>query len=98
MEMSTWNAKSCHGSSEPLPDKEINSSEILICRLDQRISFGNKINQMKNGQHIPSSSTIGSSTPKIDKEGILRLSGRVDIAECVGAKAKILDPMCSSPS
>lgn len=75
-------------SFEPLTAKKINSSEILICRLVQRVCFGNEINQMKNGQHIPSSSTRASPTPEIDNEGILRLSRRIDYAECVGPMVK----------
>ena len=77
------------------------TGRIIIC-LAQEECFPNKLKSLRNGHGLPSRSSVKSSNPILDTEGLLRVNGRLKLAENISENARnpILLPRtdnCLSP-
>lgn len=60
-------------------EERINAIEFWI-KYEQNIAFKNEIRCIKSGDMLPTKSSIASLRPLMDKNGILRVGGRIDKA------------------
>lgn len=72
----------------PLTTLELRNAEIILCKLAQRESFSEEISSLKNGKAVRKSSHIYKLTPVLDKEGVIRLDGRIRRSTVVPVDAK----------
>uniref|UniRef100_W8AYL5 Pro-Pol polyprotein n=1 Tax=Ceratitis capitata TaxID=7213 RepID=W8AYL5_CERCA len=75
-------------SSLQLTAKYIYETEKLICRLVQNWTYPDELRDLSNGDTVSKNSPLFNLTPMVDEEGVLRLSGRIDNAECVPLNTK----------
>ncbi|XP_017464838.1 PREDICTED: uncharacterized protein LOC108358176 [Rhagoletis zephyria] len=66
----------------------IKQTELLICLLVQQEVFFDEIESLRKGSPIKKSSSLFKLSPMLDNEGILRLGGRIDYAECIPMSTK----------
>ncbi|XP_036347983.1 uncharacterized protein LOC118757372 [Rhagoletis pomonella] len=63
-----------------LTAREVELAKKLLCRLVQREVFAAEFQQIQNGQNIARNSALLQLSPYIDKDGVLRVNGRIDAA------------------
>lgn len=66
-----------------LSSEEIDDTAEYLCKIAQRDVFCEEYNQLKTNKPVSKSSPIFKLTPFLDKEGLIRLSGRINNATCV---------------
>ena len=77
-----------------LKPQELKKGERIIICLAQEECLPDKLKSLRNGSGIPSRSSVKSLNPILDTEGLLRVNGRLKLAEniCEDAKNPILLP------
>ena len=63
--------------SGPLSAEELRSAESVIIRQSQRIAFAQEITALEAGEPVPRYSRLQPLSPQLDKEGLLRVGGRL---------------------
>jgi len=61
----------------PLSVDELSNAEVAWWKQVQKDSYPIEVNNLQKGKHVENSSAIYTLCPKIDDEGILRLTGRL---------------------
>jgi len=64
-----------------LTPEEINRAEIIIIKFVQKQSFPNEYKSITTSKEISKSSQLLSLTPFLDKDGLIRVGGRIEEAE-----------------
>ena len=65
----------------PLKVLEIEKAKNVLIQQSQEQSFPAEVAALRKGRSISSKSNLGSLTPFIDEDGIIRAGGRIDKAE-----------------
>ncbi|XP_036150810.1 uncharacterized protein LOC118648594 [Monomorium pharaonis] len=68
-------------SSEPLSPEDLLHSRLLWCKIVQQSWFSQEIRILFQGGNLPRSNHLIRLTPFIDKDGILRVGGRLHFAK-----------------
>lgn len=67
-------------SFDPLTTDELKEAEIFLCRLVQRSSFAEELSDVSGGTLVSRSSSLKWLGPTIDRNGLLRVGGRLSNA------------------
>ncbi|XP_065361967.1 uncharacterized protein LOC135955547 [Calliphora vicina] len=68
--------------------QEIKEAEIFWCQIAQQEVYGNEYNVLKSGQPLSKKSSIYNLNPCITDDGLIRISGRISKATCVGQSTR----------
>ncbi|XP_067635655.1 uncharacterized protein [Eurosta solidaginis] len=68
--------------------KDIKETEFMVVRLVQEDIFAEDIDTLRNEEQLSKSSPLYTLTPIMDDQGILRLGGRIDNAQCVNLSTR----------
>lgn len=71
-----------------LTPREIEKAERFWCQKVQQESFVKEIDDLKGGNRVSKSSPIYKLSPFLGIDGLLRVSGRINNASCVGPSTK----------
>ena len=77
-----WKGKNFEGQSlsSPLTDIELAQTETKIIKLIQEEAFSQEMKKLSSGKQLDSRSSLLRLRPFLDKDGILRVGGRIDNA------------------
>lgn len=65
---------------ECLTRDDLHEAEITLCRLAQRESYPEEISELPSGKSVSTGSPLKWLKPKVDKQGIIRVGGRLSNA------------------
>lgn len=67
----------------PLTTDELHQASKVLVKLAQKIEFGPEINDLQKKGHVSNKSKLLTLTPFLDKEGIIRVGGRLNHSNLV---------------
>ncbi|XP_071950736.1 uncharacterized protein [Antedon mediterranea] len=62
-----------------IPPPVLIKAKQIVVKCTELDEFTDEINHIKNGMHLPKTSTLVKLTPYLDNEGVLRVGGRLGI-------------------
>lgn len=75
--------------------EDLSQAKKVFIKLIQVQEFGKEIQCLKSGKNVPSSSKLSKLSPFLDDEGIMRVSGRIQLSELAyESKHPIILPKC----
>ncbi|XP_043245891.1 uncharacterized protein LOC122393710 [Amphibalanus amphitrite] len=66
--------------SGPLSTEELQRAEATVIKQAQQCGFGQEVEALKAGKAVPSASRLQPLTPQLDKNGVIRVGGRLSNA------------------
>lgn len=67
--------------SGPITVEELQGAETIVARLTQSEAFSKEINALKHNRELPRKSALKALNPFLDKEGLIRVGGRLRHAD-----------------